>query len=215
MQEIPDTGGGLSGFIAWLLWRVYQYFPFEGTWDWLLLFIFLAVLTRVGAMPSSRKLIKWMTSQRDLSDADPRWLLPYLHNLFTQTGVMLVFMWFFSTDAANTFLAGRTCFGEVSVLEVSSDFAASSFVYFLGAGFAFLVGAVVSLAVLHIREQGPEFVFFLCSFFHAVIVLCVHMDGRHLSIASFVLMWVFTLADWVVVFGLVWWIGLRRKRGKT
>ena len=62
MQEIPDAGGGVAGFIAWLLWRVYVYFPFEGTWDWLVLFIFLAALTRVGAIPSSRKLIQWVTS---------------------------------------------------------------------------------------------------------------------------------------------------------
>jgi hypothetical protein len=35
MQPIPDTRGGVSGFLAYLLWQVYRHFPLAGTWDWL------------------------------------------------------------------------------------------------------------------------------------------------------------------------------------
>ena len=96
MQEIPDTGGGLSGFIAWLLWQVYVYFPFEGTWDWLLLFIFLAVLTRVGAIPASWKVVEWLDDQAPDLEFEAVIGCIYLLNIITQTGVMflLIFVTF-------------------------------------------------------------------------------------------------------------------------
>jgi hypothetical protein len=102
MQEIPDTGGGLAGFIAWLLWHVYVYFPFEGTWDWLVLIVFLAVLTRgimipvwwrlvmrPGQLPSSRDLILNFVLAADL-------IWPWL------------VIWLFNTAGGRTFLEGRS-----------------------------------------------------------------------------------------------------------
>ena len=58
MQPIPDTGGGLSGFIAQGLWYVYRYFPFHGTWDWLLLFFLLAATVHVLFLPHLWKAVR-------------------------------------------------------------------------------------------------------------------------------------------------------------
>ncbi len=32
MQPIPDTGGGLSGFLTYVLWWLYQLYPFREAW---------------------------------------------------------------------------------------------------------------------------------------------------------------------------------------
>ena len=101
MQEIPDTGGGLSGFIAWLLWQVYVYFPFEEDLDWLLLIVFLGVLTRGIMIPVWWRLVKHVarseTSRLHILDSlvlsDLLW--PWL------------VIWLFNTAAGRTFLLGR------------------------------------------------------------------------------------------------------------
>ena len=117
MQEIPDTGGGLSGFIAWLLWQVYQYFPFEGTWDWLLLIIFLAILVRCIMIPV------WWRILRILGQSKPEPVAqieePDHKPLPTRQDVMgmvvlcdLFWPWLviclFNTEAGRTFLEGRS-----------------------------------------------------------------------------------------------------------
>ena len=101
MQEIPDTGGGLSGFIAWLLWQVYVYFPFEGTWDWLLLIVFLAVLARTLMIP-----VWWRVMKRPGLSSDDRGgilALVVLGDLFWPWLVI----WLFNTSAGQTLVPGR------------------------------------------------------------------------------------------------------------
>ena len=213
MQEIPDTGGGLSGFIAWLLWQVYQYFPSQGRWDWLVLFVFLAVVTRSLALPSSWKLAQWLTSQGRVPDE--RIPAVYLHNLFAQTGVMFLFVWFFSTDAGHTFLAGRTWFGNVSLLQASQSLWISGALFFV-TGSVFFVGSVVLTAALGLPDSDElPFVFCFSSAVHAMAVVGAHVFYWHWSVASLILMWLFTAADWVAVIALVLWIARRFKQGKT
>ena len=102
MQEIPDTGGGLSGFIAWLLWRVYVYFPFEGTWDWLLLIIFLAVLARCIMIPVWSRMMK--SAGRSNEDRILLLTFPFLGDLLWPWLVIGLF----NTAAGRTFLEGRS-----------------------------------------------------------------------------------------------------------
>jgi hypothetical protein len=44
MELIPDTGGGLSGYITHFLWYLYRRFPFLGSWDWVFLILLLAIV---------------------------------------------------------------------------------------------------------------------------------------------------------------------------
>ena len=103
MQEIPDTGGGLSGFIAWLLWQVYQYFPFEGTWDWLVLIVFLAVLTQGIMVP-----VWFRRAKACVHDPRP----PHQAALDLAAAFALLWpwlvIWLFNTTAGRTFLEGRS-----------------------------------------------------------------------------------------------------------
>ena len=208
MQETPDTGGGLSGFIAWLLWQVYQYFPFEGTWDWLLLFIFVAVVTRLLAVPSSWKLAKWI-----VADTHDREMALYVHNLFAQTGVMFLFIWFFSTEVGHTFLVGRTWFGGIPVLETNRRLWLSA-TLFLVTGFGFGFGCI-GWVEENLRGEELYMVFAVSSVLHVLIVLGAHVFYWYWSVASLILMWLFSLTDWAVVFGLFFWYARRAKQGKT
>ena len=101
MQEIPDTGGGLSGFIARGLWYVYQYFPFEETWDWLLLIVFFAVLARCIMIPVWWRLVKLPGQSSD--DREGLLAIVILGDLFWPWLVI----WLLNTDAGRTFLEGR------------------------------------------------------------------------------------------------------------
>ncbi len=118
MAPIPDTGGGISGFVAWLLWHVYRHFPFSGTWDWLVLCIGLAVLAPVLFLP-----YLWMAAQRvrqydesrkrsDLGlGGAPAWALA--STLWDGVWIALWFS-FFCTPAGQTLLEGRRLFGVPS-----------------------------------------------------------------------------------------------------
>ena len=55
---------------------------------------------------------------------------------------------------------------------------------------------------------------FACSFFHALAVLAAHLFYWYWCIASLIVMWVFSLVDWVALFGLTLWIGIRLKQEK-
>ena len=106
MAVIPDTGGGLSGFIAHGLWKLYQYFPSSGRWDWLLLVFLLAVLVRVLYLPLLWKSVKAdMDLLREGGACVSRasWL-----TWIWDVGSAFFLVWFFHTAAGRTFLAGRS-----------------------------------------------------------------------------------------------------------
>ncbi len=118
MEAIPDTGGGVAGFLAHLLWHVYRYFPFSGTWDWLVLVALLAFGLRVANLPFLARLLTW--DVRTNRAAGGRW---------TRDRIFVGWCWafwvgwslvcfiallrFFDTRAGQTFLAGRAWFGSL------------------------------------------------------------------------------------------------------
>ena len=114
MQAIPDTGGGFSGFIAHALWQVYQYFPFSGTWDWLVLIIVLAALVRLLFLPHLWKAVqadmRVFSEQRVLSDSEISrqnyWCF------FWDMFCMWMMIWFFHTSAGRTLLEERAWIGD-------------------------------------------------------------------------------------------------------
>ncbi len=112
MQTIPDTGGGVAGFLTHWLWQVYRYFPFAGTWDWLVLVILLAVAIRFLHLP-----LLWKGVGEDIGDFDgrshrrrgqafyseaTRWIWSIL-----SAGLFVFFWWYFSTAAAGTLIEAR------------------------------------------------------------------------------------------------------------
>ena len=105
MQPIPDTGPGVSGFLAYLLWHVYRHFPFPGTWDWLLLIIALAALTRILFLP-----YLWRVARVDVARARmgaTRMLRGWAWQLLWDLNWLAILVWFFATPAGATFWAGR------------------------------------------------------------------------------------------------------------
>ena len=105
MAVVPDTGGGLSGFIAHGLWKLYQYFPSSGRWDWLLLVFLLAVLVRVLYLP-----LLWKSVKADMDllkegkiDVSHVTVITALWDI----GSAFFLAWFFYTTAGQTFLPGR------------------------------------------------------------------------------------------------------------
>ena len=106
MAVIPDTGGGLSGFIAHGLWKLYQYFPSSGRWDWLLLVFLLAVLVRVLYLPLLWKSVKAdmdLLRQGKAGASKALWM-----TVLWDVGSALFLAWLFYTTAGRTFLAGRS-----------------------------------------------------------------------------------------------------------
>ena len=106
MAVVPDTGGGLSGFIAHGLWKLYQYFPSSGRWDWLLLVFLLAVLVRILYLPLLWKSVK---ADMDLlrqgkAGASKASMLTVIWDV----GSAFFLVWFFHTAAGRTFLARRS-----------------------------------------------------------------------------------------------------------
>ena len=122
--EIPDTGGGLSGFLASLLWHVYTYFPFQGTWDWLLLVFVLAVASHVVFLP-----YLWKAVQADMKifsegkvlaeeSGSNQGFWPFLFNTFC----MWLLIWFFHTQAGRTLLEGREWLGSRAPSDTAGGF---------------------------------------------------------------------------------------------
>ena len=105
-QPIPKTGGGLSGFIAYGLWQVYQFFPFEGTWDWLLLVFVLAVASHVVFLPHLWKVIQ--SDMKSLSEHKPEGLGQTAFPSLWEQFCMWMLVWFFHSEAGRTLLAGRS-----------------------------------------------------------------------------------------------------------
>ena len=112
-QSIPETGGGISGFVAHGLWYIYRHFPSSGQYDYLLLFVLLMVLARVAFVPYVLKTLK-----RDIARARKGTLkegsavFHLLLSMLWDTVSISVLVWFFHTNAGKTFLVGRTCFGQ-------------------------------------------------------------------------------------------------------
>ena len=117
METVPDTGGGLSGFIANLLWQIYRYFPYAHAWDWLLLFSALALLGVALFWPYLWKAVA----------ADMRLLQNREYEISSQEVALFwwgqvwqwFLIWFFYTDAGKTLLVGRQWFDTVPLSEVN------------------------------------------------------------------------------------------------
>ncbi|MGE0129077.1 MAG: hypothetical protein AB7U82_13445 [Blastocatellales bacterium] len=118
MTAIPDTGPGLSGFLAHYLWIVYQHFPFEGTWDWLVLFLLLGGVVHFAFLPY---VWGWVESdmiylqKEQATNGGPNQGIPGAMCAFSS---MLFFSWFFGTAAGRTFLDGRSFFGDAALTDV-------------------------------------------------------------------------------------------------
>ena len=108
MEQIPDTGGGVTGFLAHYLWMVYRYFPSSGQYDWLILFIVLALTVNFLILP-----YLWSTVKADIvllkekKSEDPT----QIYWVFTWDICCLGFLLFFFTSVGgHTFLTGRQFF---------------------------------------------------------------------------------------------------------
>ena len=110
-QSIPETGGGISGFVAHGLWHIYRHFPSSGRYDYLLLFVFLMVLVRILFLPYVLKALN-----RDIAgvskDDSKAGIDDVTISMIWDTVDIWLLVWFFYTDAGKTFLVGRTFFGQ-------------------------------------------------------------------------------------------------------
>ena len=117
METIPDTGGGLSGFIASIIWQVYRYFPSSGRWDWLLLFFALALLGVALFWP-----YLWKAVAKDMQVLEDNEIYSSIQEtvllVWGQVWQWLLIMFFYS-DAGRALLEGRQWFGSGSLSEVS------------------------------------------------------------------------------------------------
>ena len=105
MAAIPETGGGLSGFLGHLLWKFYQYFPSSGHWDWLLLIVLLGVLVRLLYLPWLWKNVEAdMTLLKTGKVGDSSGLNPIGWDM----AYAFFLIWFFWTTAGQTFVSGRS-----------------------------------------------------------------------------------------------------------
>ena len=184
-QSIPDVGGGFSGFLAHGLWHVYQYFPFEGTWDWLLLIIFLAVLARCIMIPVWWRLLdvakdhEGVTAIVILGD----WFWPW------------VVIWLFNTAAGRTFLEG----GSGQPLDVAGEaMYRFSFVYHVA---AFVVGSNLidqdDLDSFRSNMGGTVVA-------HSTVALVAHLFYWYWSVASLAVFGVFSITAVVTGATVAW-----------
>ena len=104
----PETGGGLSGFLARGLWMLYQRVPSEGEADWLILFIALALITYVLHMPHL-----WRSVKKDMNVLAEGLVVDESQSMKRIWVNLMAFLslffllWFFHTDAGSAFLEGR------------------------------------------------------------------------------------------------------------
>ena len=194
MPPIPDTGGGVSGFLAYGLWHVYRYFPFSGTWDWLLLFFSLALVLQVLLLPVLHKILSF--ERRVSPDDFARIALVYM---YWHMSWLWVFIWFFQTPAGRTFLEGRDWLGSTSPMEVSRTLFWVSLVchYIL----LWLVSTLmVGVADIEAESKSWRTVSsggrkMLCSgYFPVGIAFLAHLFYWYWSVASLVLMLAFAIS---------------------
>ncbi len=112
MEQIPDTGGGLSGFFAYLIWHAYRYFPFEGRWGWLLLVAILALAVRVAHLPFLWRIVeRQMQALSCVDDTWRKWLrrTTRISICWIAWSVVcyLLLLAFFGSFAGQTLLRGR------------------------------------------------------------------------------------------------------------
>ncbi len=55
----PDFGGGILGYLTYLLWHVFRHLPSTGHWDWLYLVIFVVVTQRILILPFIWRAVRW------------------------------------------------------------------------------------------------------------------------------------------------------------
>lgn len=144
MQAIPNTGGGISGFLAHLLWQAYAYFPSAGRYDWVLLMLLLALFVHALYLPSVWRDVA--ANMARLRDARLRPLPPYIWSILFAHLNLFVLLWFFHTPAGKTFLEGRIAGPAGPALCVSRA------LYFVCLAIA--VGSVAGLIQLQ-RTLGP------------------------------------------------------------
>ena len=111
MSEIPEMGGGLSGFLASGLWRVYGFFPGEGTWDWLLLFVLLGLVTQALFLPYLWRAVNADMTMLDSSGGDDQSNQSVWASMW-DIAWMFFYIWFFRSESGRTLLEGRTWVGS-------------------------------------------------------------------------------------------------------
>lgn len=157
MGADDGLGAGLAGFLAQQIWAIYRHFPFQGYWDWLVLFLLIALGTHLSFLPylwrcvdADMKVMQGRESGK--KDAIPvQGMLPGLWG----GGWMYFFLWFFYTMEGRTFLSGRTLFPG-TVLNAPS---AGHHQLFSGLGLFVLVAvliAITQIGGLKRRKLGQQ-----------------------------------------------------------
>jgi hypothetical protein len=117
MTEDEVQGSGLAGFLAHALWKLYRHFPLEGSWDWLLLFLSLGMITQLSFMPYLWRCveadIKMLRDRRGGEESAP--IQGGVPGLFRGGGWMFFFLWFFATTEGQTCLNRRFLFGGMAL----------------------------------------------------------------------------------------------------
>ncbi len=107
MATIPETGPGVSGFLAAILWRIYPLFPSSGREDWLLLFLGVALAAHLLFLPhlweSVRADMAYLKDGRAAVGGGKQGTVAALGAV----ACLAFALCFFSTEAGRTFLQGR------------------------------------------------------------------------------------------------------------
>ena len=197
-QSIPDTGGGISGFVAHGLWHIYRHFPSSGQYDYLLLFVFLMVLARVLFLPYVVKALN-----RDIAgvskDDSKAGIDDVTISMIWDTVDIWLLVWFFYTDAGKTFLVGRTFFGQE--LTEPGLFGDSLFCWFWVTALPCGVGVVVEVfpSKRKTPKANPRWFLYvdagLGSFaLIAMMILAAHILYWYWSRATILLFWSYFVA---------------------
>ena len=190
-QSIPETGGGISGFVAHGLWHIYRHFPSSGRYDYLLLFVFLMVLARVLPLPYVVKAMKRDVARKDIVEwVDARYLWV---SMFLDAVSIWVLVWFFHTDAGRTFLVRRTCFGQE--LTAPALYGGLAFFWFcLILLSMFVLGVLSEMTCI---TSSKLILYADCGiipfFFNALMILAAHLL-RYWSCATILLFWSYFVA---------------------
>jgi hypothetical protein len=112
-------GSGLAGFVAHLLWKLYPHFPMKGSWDWLLLFLLLAVVSQLSFVQYLWRCVesdmKTLRDRKPAAESMPnQGIMP---GLVWAGGWMYFFVWFFQTPEGQTFLIHRTVQGGAALTD--------------------------------------------------------------------------------------------------
>lgn len=144
MQAIPDTGPGLSGFLAHLLWQVYAWFPSAGRYDWALLLLAIGPAICGLYVPWMWKAIG--ADMRTLKDGVMR-DLRFAHAMLLAGATLYVLLWFFHTSAGKTFLGGRAAWWIEAPTDVSRSF------YFLVLGVVVATGVAAGVCSAAVERR--------------------------------------------------------------